>query len=242
MIKLSQLKTQEDHVKLLLLGPSGSGKTVLSCDFPGTVKVFDFDMKISSAAKYYANDTERLDKIEAHQFGHLPLKERMQAFQKETRAIDEIIYKKQPLPFKTIVLDSLTTFVEAMLEDYKHVSQLGIKRALADVNSMQDYQLLQIHLKKIITGLLALPCNVIVIGHIQQEKDETTGIVKNNILMPGQLAAKLPIYFEEVYLLKTNPQGQRVLQTASDAKTDLRCQRKHPAEIPATYAEIVKVR
>lgn len=240
-MKLSQL-TQADFVKLLLVGPSGSGKTVLASDFPGPIEYFDFDMKVSSAAKYYENDKQRLENINVHQFGQLPLKDRMNAFMAKAKEIDQLAHAKKELPFKTIVVDSLTTFVAAILEDYKSVSQLGIKRPMADVNSMQDYQLLGIHLLKIITGFLALPCNVVIVAHTQYEKDDVTGMIRNQILMPGQLSAKLPIYFEEVYLLKTDLNGKRVLQTQSDAKNDLRSQRKLPSEIPARYEEIIKKR
>ena len=242
MAKLSDLKKVDDWVKILLLGPSGAGKTVLAADFADPIKWFDFDMKISSAASFYSNQPEKLEQIDYSQYGQLQIKDRMRSFLAETKSIDELVYAKKPLPFKTVVLDSLTTMTAMILEDYKKVSQLGIKRALEDVNAMQDYQLLQIHVLKIITGLLALPCNVVIIGHTQLEKDETSGAIKENILMPGQLASKLPIYFEEVYKLKLNSKGERVLQTASDSKIDLRNQRKLPAEIPASFAEIVKVR
>lgn len=237
-MKLDQLQST-DYVKLLLLGESGMGKTCLAAGFPTPIKIFDFDMKASSAAKFYANDKERLTSIEVEQYGHLPVKDRMANFLKDLKAIQDLQHAKKPLPFNTLVVDSLTTLVNAILEDYKKVSQLGIKRALADVNAMQDYQLLQIHLTQIITGLLSLPCNVVIIGHTQLEKDEATGAMKNNILMPGQLAYKLPIFFEEVYLAKINAKGERVLQTQSDSRTSLRSQRKLAAEIPASYNAII---
>ena len=238
-MRLDQLQS-EDYVKLLLLGESGMGKTCLAAGFPTPIKIFDFDMKASSAAKFYSTDKERLANIEVEQYGHLPIKERMAKFLADVKTIEQLQHSGKPLPFKTLVLDSLTTLVNSILEDYKKVSQLGIKRALADVNAMQDYQLLQIHLTQLITGLLSLKCNVVIIGHTQLEKDEATGAIKNNILMPGQLAFKLPIYFEEVYLAKINTKGERVLQTQSDSRTSLRSQRKLAAEIPASYSAIVK--
>ena len=237
-MKLNELQT-EDNVKLLLLGESGMGKTVLACGFPTPIKIYDFDNKVSSAAKFYSNDAARLSSIEVEQYAGLPVKDRMNKFLADVKSIENLQHSGKPLPFKTLVVDSLTTLTNAILEDYKKVSQLGIKRALADVNAMQDYQLLQIHLTQLITGLLSLKCNVIFIGHTQLEKDEATGAMKNNILMPGQLAFKLPIYFEEVYLAKINAKGERVLQTQSDSKTSLRSQRKLAPEIPATYAAIM---
>lgn len=237
-MKLDQLQS-EDYVKLLLLGESGAGKTVLASSFPTPIKYFDFDMKVSSAAKYHSADKERLSQIDVEQYSNLPLPQRMATFLKSVKEIEKLQHEGKPLPFKTLVVDSLTTLTNAILEDYKKVSQLGIKRALADVNAMQDYQLLQIHLTQLITGLLSLKANIVIIGHTQLEKDETTGAMKNSILMPGQLAYKLPIYFEEVYLLKVNAKGERVLQTQSDSKTSLRSQRKLAIEVPALYSAIV---
>lgn len=235
---LSEMTTSND-VKLLLYGPSSTGKTITACSFPGPIKYFDFDHKISSAAQFYKAEPERLKQIDVVQFAPMNQQERMKAFMAELHKIQTIQHSKKPLPFKTLVLDSLTTFTSYLLDDYIHVSQRGMKRPEGGVNCMQDYQLLQKHMTQILTGLLSLDCNVVFIAHSQLEKDETTGSISNAVLMPGQLAAKLPIYFEEVYFAKLDPQGKHILQTQSDSRTVCRTQRKLPKEIPARYESIV---
>ena len=117
-MKLDQLQS-EDYVKLLLLGESGMGKTCLAAGFPTPIKIFDFDMKASSAAKFYSADKERLANIEVEQYGHLPIKERMAKFLADVKTIEQLQHSGKPLPFKTLVLDSLTTLVNSILEDYK---------------------------------------------------------------------------------------------------------------------------
>ncbi len=67
-MRLSELKTV-DFVKVLVYGEPGGGKTIFSTGFPGPILYFDFDNKVSSAARYYANQPERLKDIEVVQLG-----------------------------------------------------------------------------------------------------------------------------------------------------------------------------
>jgi hypothetical protein len=248
-MKLSDFSSGEEFVKLLLLGSSGAGKTVNTMTFPKPIHVFDFDNKISSAVKFYQEQKEVLDQISVAQYGKMPIKgdakvgrkPRMAQFNEDLQKIYDLQNAKKPLPFKTIVLDTITTLTDSILEDYRYVSQLAIKRPNPDQNSQSDYGLLINHFKQYVTGLLALDCNVVFIGHTQLMKDEASGSITNEILMPGSLGPKLGIYFEEVYFAKTNGQGQHVWQTKPDNKTTFcRTQRKLNAEIPANYEELKK--
>lgn len=250
-MKLSELQTSA-FVKALVLGSSGSGKTIASITFPGKKLIADFDNKISSAANFYAGQKDILDSVEVRQYGKMPIKgdakagrkSRMQSFLDDIQELYTLQNNKQKLPYDTIVIDTLTTLVDSIMEDYRYVSQLGIKRPNQDQNSQQDYGLLAVHLKQIITGILALDCHVLFTGHTQLAKDESSGIITNEVLMPGQMSSKLGIYFEEVYFAKMNQAGAYVWQTKGDAKTAFcRSQRKGlPPEIPANFAEIVKAR
>lgn len=249
-MKLSELQTSS-YVKSLVLGNSGAGKTIAAITFPGRKFIADFDNKISSAANFYAGNKE-LENVEVKQYGKMPIKgdqatgrkSRMQSFLADIQELFDLQNKKQKLPYDTIVIDTLTTLVDSIMEDYRYVSQLGIKRPNADQNSQQDYGLLAVHLKQIITGILALDCHVLFTGHTQLMKDDQSGIITNEILMPGQMSSKLGIYFEEVYFAKMNSSGQYVWQTRGDNKTNFcRTQRKNiPAEIPANFSEIIKAR
>lgn len=248
-MKLSDYSAGPDYVKLLLLGSSGAGKTVNSMTFPKPIHVMDFDNKISSAVKFYEKDKDLLEQVSVTQLGKMPIKgdvaskrdSRMTAFNKELQKIYDLQNQKKPLPFKTLVVDTITTLTDSILEDYRMVSQLAIKRPNPDQNSMSDYGLLINHFKQYLTGLLALDCHVVFIGHTQLMKDDQTGSITNEVLMPGSLASKLGIYFEEVYFAKVNTQGNHLWQTKSDSKTSFcRTQRKLAAEIPANYAELIK--
>jgi hypothetical protein len=249
-MKLSDLHASS-YVKALVLGPSGAGKTVSACTFPLPIKIMDFDGKVTSAAKFYEKDKERIDGIDLNAYSKMPIKgdqklgrnPRVGQFLKDLQEIYDLQNNKKPLPFKTLVVDSITTMADSIMEDYRYVSQTGVKRPNIDQNSMSDYGLFATHFKQIMTGILSLDCHVVFIGHTQLSKDETSGVISNEILFSGQMASKLGIYFEEVYMQKVAADGKRVWQTAPDARTQFcRTQRGLPAEIPAHFAEIVKAR
>jgi hypothetical protein len=250
-MKLSDLQAS-NYVKAAILGTSGAGKTIAALTFPGKKLIADFDNKISSAANFYAGNKEVLEAVEVRQYGKMPImgdqktgrKPRMKQFLDDIQELYNLQNTKQKLPYDTIVIDTLTTLVDSIMEDYRYVSQLGIKRPNQDQNSQQDYGLLAVHLKQIITGILSLDCHVLFTGHTQLMKDDQSGMITNEILMPGQMSSKLGIYFEEVYFAKMNSSGQYVWQTRGDNKTNFcRTQRKNlPAEVPASFAEIVKAR
>lgn len=230
--------SEKDFVKLLVMGDSGSGKTCLSCSFPGPLEVWDFDNKISSAAKFYAKQPEILNNIEVKSFAQLPKDQIIPEMQKRLREVNELAMTGKPLPFKTLVLDSFTTFAGYLLAAYPKL-QPGIKRQFADIPALQDYQLLDIHLGDTVKNILKLNCNIVVTGHLTSEKDETTGAITYKPLVPGKFADKLNIYFEEVYLSKVTQDGKFVLQTQPDSKFKLRSQRQLPKEIPNQYSSII---
>lgn len=248
-IKLSELNGIGNYTKSLILGASGSGKTVSGVSWPGKKLWLDFDNKISSVANFYAGNKEVLESIEVKQYGKIAIKPavgkgRMAQFREDMAVYFKMHDNKQKLPFDTLIVDTITTLSDSLLEDYRYVSQLGVKRPNVDQNSQSDYGLFATHFKQIIGRLLALECNVLFIGHTQLDQDEATGMRTNEILMPGQLKSKLGIYFEEIYFAKVNQKGERVWQTQADGKTTFcRTQRRNlPAEIPANYAEIAKAR
>lgn len=232
-------------LKLMVYGDSGAGKTVLAASAAelGEVEYWDFDSKLSSAVSHFKRTGKQalLEKIDVHQFGTLPLMERIPAWEKRTRAIDELIKAGKGFPFKTLVIDSITTLSHHLMEDYIYRSQTGLKRPLPGVNGLQDYSLYEKHMTRVLAGLLAQPLNIICVGHVDVEKDEATGQITRRPLCAGQqLAKKLPIWFEEVYVAAVKPDGSRHLMTQPANGYIARCQRGLAKEIPMSLAEVMK--
>lgn len=227
-------------IKLLLLGDSGAGKTCGACSFPSPLYLADFDGKASSAASFYKGNPEILKGVEVVNYKptvEMPFPAK--SFNQEMARIK----KGNPFPYKTIVIDSITTFVDETMRWLMHENP-QIKRPESKVvklSCMTDYGILQLYLKELLGYVLGFPCNVIFTAHISTDKDETTGQIIRGPLMPGKLAAKLPIYFEEVWRLYAAADGKRMVQTDPDARFQI-CRRQIPVakEFEFSYANIEK--
>lgn len=239
-MKLSEIKT-EGNLKVLAFGNSGSGKTCLAAGFPGPILYLDFDGKVDSAALFYRADRERLERIDVRQLSQSLTGSPIVALEKIISS--ELIPQEKTgaMEFKTLVLDSLTTFSAQVL---KHIvdSNPGIKRVITKQGQqpgMQDYGILKREFAKLIPNLLALPCNVVMLGHISTEKDETTGEIIRGPLMDGSFAKELPIYFKEVWRTYVDDKGAHLAQTRSDARYSCRSQiHGLPNPMKLAYTEI----
>ncbi len=97
--------------------------------------------------------------------------------------------------------------------------------------------------------IIGLPCNVIVISHIDVVRDEKTGnILDISPLLTGQLREKIPGAFQEVYYCTTKRANQKtewVLQTVPIGFTKARSRlsgKKHllPDFLPNSYDVVMK--
>lgn len=97
--------------------------------------------------------------------------------------------------------------------------------------------------------IIGLPCNVIVISHIDVVKDEKTGnILDISPLLTGQLREKIPGAFQEVYYCTTKRVGQKTewfIQTIPIGYTKARSRLSGiahllPDFVPNNYKEVMK--
>lgn len=244
MPKLSDLKTA-DLLKVFVMGEPGTGKTVGASSFPGPIKFFDFDGKISSAYSFWKKrDPSRLEQIDYEDC--TPKDEKGTSFLEMNRTLGEIKKEFQEtgkLAYKTLVIDSMTTMSQEMLNWLVHY-ETGIKRS-RDIKSrkvpgMQDYMIFLPTFREFINLILTLPWNVVCTGHITVDKDELTGEIHRSAAIPGKMSKQLPIYFEEVYVSFAKD-GKYVVQTQADYKYPCRSQLQGvPKEIPFVYSELEK--
>lgn len=247
MAKLSTLSGGNQFIKMMVYGPSGVGKTTFLTSFPGPIGVADFDGKIGSAARYLeVHNPDKLDHIEFENFQPSALNGGVKVYQKFIKWLVwlENLGKEGKFPYSTIGLDSLTTFAESLVSHIMD-SNPGVKRVDVLTPSMQDYLMLSTNFKPIIHRLLALPCNVVVIGHISQDKDEVTQEINYRPALPGKLPELLPILFGEVYRAFTEVVDGKVNYKAQCrpvgkyvARTEIQGM---PNVIPLSYESIVQV-
>jgi hypothetical protein len=228
-------------VKLLIYGQSGAGKTVFSAGAPKPL-VLDFDGKVSSAASYYsANAPEKLKQISYENLTEQADGER--PFRKFLRILKGLREQAAAgkLEHDTIILDSLTLFLDAFMSDII-AENPGVKRP-NNVPALQDYQILNLQFKDVMSKLLALPCHIIVVGHITSETNQETGKIFWKPLVPGKLADRLPQIFTEVYrayVIQKDGQPQHLLQTNSDGEYVCRTQIPGlPQHVPADFGRLL---
>lgn len=213
-MKLSEINPSE-HLKILVCGPAGTGKTCFAAGFPTPIIYFDFDGKVNSAASFYASDSDRLSNIDVRDMRrNFEESDRISEMLKILR--DEVV--PNPGKFKTLVIDSATTFSSAVLR-YIVKTNTGIKRVQSAQGfqpCQQDYGILKREFQRIIPNMLSLPMNIVMLGHVSTDKSELTGEILRMPNLDGSFGAELPVYFEEVYRSYMKD-GKPFVQTKSDS-------------------------
>lgn len=241
-MKADQLVIPTQLFKACIYGDAGVGKSCFAAQMPGPIEYWDFDNKFDSAFFYLRRigQEAKLKEIDVHSFGKLPLKEKIPAWTKRTALIDKAILEKQPLPFRTLVIDSITSLGHHLMEDYMYRSRLGIRRPEEGLNGLQDFQFYEKDMTRMLVGLLALDINLVVIGHIEADKDELTGAISRRVLCKGKsLAPTLPMWFSEVYAALTKPDGSRFFLTQPMNGYVARTQRGLAKEVPMTVEAVL---
>ncbi len=240
---LSELETTE-FKKILFVGPPGSGKSCAAIGFPYPILALDFDNKMNSAALWYNEDKERLQNVDVRQLGkRLDGDDMIAELNKIVR--DELIpqQKSGQMKYKTLVIDSATTFSAAVLNHIVKTNP-GTKRVASAQGvqpGMQDYGVLRREFARLIPGLLSLPMNVVMTAHVKTERSELTGEILRSPVMDGSFAQELPVYFEEVYRVYMKD-GKPWAQTKSDQYYDF-CRSQIPRlpnPVPLAYENLIK--
>jgi hypothetical protein len=243
-LKLSELMAS-DNLKILVCGSPGTGKTCFAAGFPYPILYLDFDSKVNSAARWYEGDKERLDNIDVRQLGKRL--DGIDPIAEFIKIIDDLGTQQKAgvMKYKTLVIDSATTFSAAVLNHIVKTNP-GIKRVASTQGvqpGMQDFGVLKREFAKLVPGMLSLPLNVVMTAHIKTDRSELTGEIIRSPIMDGSFSQELPIYFEEVYAVKMKD-GKPYAQTKSDMTYDF-CRSqipKLPNPVELKYDELIKKR
>jgi len=232
MAKLSEAVGNASFLKVLAYGKSGAGKTVFGTTFPTPIAIADFDGKATSAANYWnSKDKKRLSEIDFENYMVSPSRNGAMSYRKflaDLSAMEKQVIEGK-FTLKTYVIDSLTALADQMMASII-AENPGLKRTEAMTPVMQDWMIFTPHMKSLIYRVLSLPCNIVVIGHVLTEKDETTNMISNQISLPGKLPDLLPKLFGEVYYCHT--------QAEKDGKINHMALTKSPTEKFVTRTQI----
>jgi hypothetical protein len=227
------LKITAEKLNIYGLGDFGTGKSVFASTFPTPGFVFDFDNRIKT---YRGREWDYVT-FELSTKGWIE-------FETTFREVQKLCAQGK---YKTVVLDSTTSMTDTAME---RALQLDPKRspeggAIWNVH----YQIVKNLMEPKLHGILNLPSHVIMLGHWKVQVDQKTGaILSVDPLLTGQLAEKVPGYFDEVYAFFTRVmQGKdhfyfrTVSQNLYKARSTLSGRfRLLPDEIPNTYDDLKK--
>ena len=181
--------TKKDKVNWLIYGDYGTGKTTLLTTAIRPIYVFSFDPGGCTVLEDMPPGSAVLDT--AYEIEN---RKHPSAFSKWETTYQKL---KQSDAFSrcgTVVIDSLTNFGEALM------NHIIAKAGRPDTTpQIQDYYTLQAALRDIISDCTNLPCDFILTAHIGTDKDQLTGRLIADILIPGKAAPKfIPLQFSEV--------------------------------------------
>jgi hypothetical protein len=144
----------EDYIKALFYGPNGTGKTTVAGTFPAPI-IFDINER---GTRVLATEEGRIKKRAVDEFEML-----VQGFW---------YLKSGKHPFKTVVLDNITTLQEvAMRYIMNKEADFDLSKDM-DMPTKRDWGGLSQILKRWLIDFRNLPMNVVFIAQERRDKDE----------------------------------------------------------------------
>lgn len=199
IIKMDQVTVSQDILRVLVYGQAGAGKTELYGSFPKPIWVADFDGKFKplvgqpdiEVTSYVTPDILRSPDV-------------FKQFKKDWREVSK------DARYKTMVLDSLTSFDTINLKYFCSLSKGGIEEAptLPVYGDQSNYY------SFFFSELKGIQKNVVVTAHEFYNVDGESGIHNIMPLITGKsILTKLSSQFEEVWYIERRggQQDQRVL-------------------------------
>lgn len=183
--KANEVNYDDINTKIMLLGDYGAGKSHFASTFPGDIYVFDFDGHILG---YRDRDDVWFDQFPLSYLGWVKFEKTLIQVKK---AVEAGIYK-------TVVVDSMTSMADIAME---RALQLDPKRGPEEGPLWNvHYQIVKNLMEAKLHKILSFNCNSIFNGHWKLQFDQKTGaIIGADPMLTGQLAVKIPGYFDEVY-------------------------------------------
>jgi len=188
-------KTQESF-NLLCLGRVGSGKTfsmAKTCRKPLHVDSFDRggtkglrDLRLADPGNYI---------LETKYEQEDPFKPTM--FEEWKADMDKRLKTNYFAHFGTYMLDSSTWWSEAIMNSI--LKKAGI--AGQAPRYTHDYNPQKIIIKNYIQEMLKLPCDFILTGHLEADKDEVTGQITYRFSTTGKGVIIIPTLFDEIWVM-----------------------------------------
>lgn len=202
---------KQNSFNLLLLGESGSGKTTLCATARQPIHIDSFDPGGTKALMPLVKEGRAI--IDTRWESEDPTKE---AIKKTSGAPGfEQAYIQWKHEFErrlkmgyfdhigTYVLDSCTTWSLAIMNwVLKKDGMLGQAPRFT-----KDYGPQKIEIQNYIKKMLDLPCDFILTGHLESDKDEVSGRIKYKFMTTGKAEVIVPLQFDEIWTCVAEQKG-----------------------------------
>lgn len=185
---------RQGSFNMLLLGESGSGKTFMTQTARQPIHIDSFDPGGSKGIDSKLINDGRVI-VDSRYESENPLKPTMfDLWVKELNRRMSMGYFEH---IGTYVLDSATTWSEAIMNSILKKANL----AGQPPRFTHDYTPQKTIIRNCLRTLLDLPCDFILTGHLNIERDEASGSFKASFMTTGTGAITIPLLFDEVWVM-----------------------------------------
>ena len=215
--------TARTKQNILLVGEAGAGKSTQIWTLPGKKFAYFFDSNaIASVQGCDLEYEEFLPDI-------LELDSTIKGFNKGSRS-DQPSSKREPTTYikwgedlneraesgffkdyDWLILDSLTSLQKACFD-----RNAWINGRYGKVEELSDYRVVGAKLSDIIRSICALPCNILMIGHLKEFQDEVSKKITTEANLAGSAKSNVMIPMTNVWLASSQGDGEKakfVIQT-----------------------------
>jgi len=211
--------------KFLLVGSSGSGKTTQALTLPGKTFIYCFDPSVLSAIQGFDVEYELFVPHVVNLGAQSLSKDKGDV--RTASADAHEVYVKWERDYEqrekdgywksidNIVFDSATTFADIVMDRILHLNGRGGRWPQQDDWTAQMSTIRNVF--RTLTGQMGKV--LICTAHDQLKQDEVTTRMTNQIILTGQLRAKLPLLFSDIWKLScesTRDKVKYVAQTRPD--------------------------
>jgi hypothetical protein len=236
----------------LIYGDSGAGKSTGAATFPKPMLVFMFDPRgkeypytqRGTVADSVSPEGTPVQEVLSRKTGDVLIRlehyldrdpQKPEAYRRFTHRLATL--EQDAEQFRTIVIDSVT-FMELMARkraqyELNPTSKEPRQWFASSTDSLEEILMIRFG---------AVTCNVVVLAHIDEDKDEVHGMYVRNPAAPGRLRKRSPAGFSELYRAyarRTDDGGREYLwQTRSDAIFNAASQISAPDPTPQDYSTL----